>query len=120
MKLNHLNLIVTDVKAAVQFFESYFGFGCTSIKGDNVIAILIGEDGFTLVVMTSKEANQPYPDAFHLGFMLDTPEQIEEVYQKLLAGGISVGRAPAKIRDGYGFYFHFDSILIEVGLIGSR
>jgi catechol-2,3-dioxygenase len=113
MKLNHLNLVVTNVTEAVTFFETYFGFTRTLVKGDGIIALLKGEDDFTLVIMTSKE-NIHYPRAFHLGFMMDTMGKVDELYKKLKAGNIPVD-APGKIRDSYGFYFYFDGIMIEVG-----
>jgi catechol-2,3-dioxygenase len=113
MKLNHLNLVVTNVAEAVAFFETYFGFTCTLVKGDDVIAVLKGEDDFTLVIMTSKE-DIHYPKAFHIGFMMDAMDKVDELYKRLKAGNISVD-APGKIRDSYGFYFHFDGIMIEVG-----
>ncbi len=115
MKLNHLNLIVTDVAAAVIFFETYFDFKCTLTKGDNVIAVLEGENNFTLVVMTQKQGEVSYPPNFHIGFMSDTKEEVDAVHKKLKNGNILLPGEPGKIRDSYGFYFHFDGIMIEVG-----
>ncbi|MEO6722256.1 MAG: VOC family protein [Ferruginibacter sp.] len=115
MKLNHINLVVSNVTEAIAFFETYFNFKCTGIKGDNVVAILKGEDDFTLVIMTSKEGKAVYPGAFHIGFMLDSTNAVTDTYQKLKNGEIAVGQEPGKIRDSFGFYFSFDNIMIEVG-----
>jgi predicted enzyme related to lactoylglutathione lyase len=115
MNLNHINLVVSNVAEAIVFFETYFNFKCTDIKGDNVVAILKGADDFTLVIMTSKEGKAIYPDAFHVGFMLDNTNAVTETYEKLKSGGIAVGQEPRKIRDSFGFYFNFDNIMIEVG-----
>ena len=115
MKLNHINLVVSNVANAINFFESYFNFKCTDIKGDNIVAILKGADDFTLVIMANKEGKAVYPDAFHIGFMLDNPDAVTEVYEKLKSGGIEVGQEPRKIRDSFGFYFTFDTIMLEVG-----
>jgi predicted enzyme related to lactoylglutathione lyase len=115
MNLNHINLVVSNVAAAIIFFETYFNFKCTDIKGDNIVAILKGADDFTLVIMTSKEGNGTYPDAFHIGFMLDNTNAVTETFEKLKNGGIAVGQEPRKIRDSFGFYFNFDNIMIEVG-----
>lgn len=84
------------------------------VKGDNIIAILKGSDNFTLVLMTDKDRNTNYPKNFHIGFMLDTAEQVEEVYKKLKGGNINIENQPGKIRDSFGFYFHFDNVFIEV------
>ena len=115
MKLNHLNLIVTDVAAAVAFFETYFDFKCTLTKGNNVIAVLEGENDFTMVVMTQKQGEVNYPANFHIGFMSGTKEEVDAIYKKLKEGNIPLSGEPGKIRDSYGFYFHFDGIMIEVG-----
>ncbi len=120
MKLNHINLTVSDVARAVQFFESYFGFKCINIKGDTLLAVLTGIDGFELVLMSSKmnrEGQSAYPDAFHIGFKVDNAENVYEIYKKLKDGGIDLEREPRKIRDNFGFYFHFDNIMIEIGTI---
>ena len=114
MKLNHLNLVVVDVAQAVTFFETYFDFLCTEVKGDDKLAVLKGTDDFTLVLMIGKK-EELYPGAFHIGFMLPTVAQVDTVYRKLVQGNISLGQEPRKMRDSYGFYFHFEHIMIEVG-----
>jgi len=115
MKLNHINLVVSNVAEAVTFFETYFNFKCTDIKGDNIVAVLKGADDFTLVIMTNKEGNPIYPDAFHIGFMLDNTKAVTATYENLKRGSIVVGQEPRKIRNSFGFYFNFDNIMIEVG-----
>ncbi|MEI9956542.1 MAG: VOC family protein [Ferruginibacter sp.] len=115
MKLNHINLIVSNVAEAVEFFKSYFNFTCTEIKGDNIIAVLSGTDGFTLVLMKSKEAPIHYPVNFHIGFLLDSEANVIATHSKLKAGGINLTSEPKKIRDSFGFYFSFDEVMIEVG-----
>ncbi len=120
MKLNHLNLIVTNVADAIIFFETYFGFKCTLVKGDNIIAILKDPENFTLVLMTDKAGNLSYPKDFHIGFMLETANQVHETYKKLKDGNINVESEPRKIRDSFGFYFYFENIFIEVGQLSGE
>ncbi|ASK28894.1 glyoxalase/bleomycin resistance/extradiol dioxygenase family protein [Chryseobacterium sp. T16E-39] len=115
MKLNHINLVVANVEKTTQFFETYFGFKCIDVKGDYIVTVLKGEDGFTLVIMKNREGSPVYPEAFHIGFMLDTQEQVNEIYQRLKAGGIVGEQEPRKIRDSFGFYFSFEDLMIEVG-----
>ncbi|HTB52285.1 MAG TPA: VOC family protein [Ferruginibacter sp.] len=118
MHLNHLNLTVTNVSEAIYLFETYFDFKCVATKGNNMIAILKGIDDFELVLMSAtmnQKGNTSYPDAFHIGFMLDDPEYVVKIYKKLKAGGITLEREPKKIRDNFGFYFHFDTLMIEIG-----
>jgi len=118
MYLNHLNLTVTNVSEAIYLFETYFDFKCIEIKGYNMVAVLKGADDFELVLMNAnmnQKGGHSYPDAFHIGFMLDDPQYVTKIYKKLKAGGITLERLPQKIRDNFGFYFHFDNIMIEVG-----
>lgn len=117
MKLNHINLLVTNVAEAIEFFENYFGFACIAVKGNDVISVLKGADGFELVLMSSsmnKKANLEYPENFHIGFKQNTKEAVDDIHNNLMKDGISTGREPGKIRGSYGFYFYFDKIMIEV------
>jgi catechol 2,3-dioxygenase-like lactoylglutathione lyase family enzyme len=118
IKLNHVNLPVTDVAASSRFFEQYFHFKCTSVKGNNMLAIMEGEDGFILVLMAdtfNRNGNNNYPDAFHIGFLVDNHAQVTEVYDRLVDGGIKVTQPPGALRGGYGFYFNAPgNILTEV------
>ncbi len=116
MKLSHLNLPVQNVASAIALFTTHFGFRLQEVKGDNAIAILHGRDGFTLVLMSAvmaKSGSTAYPDAFHIGFLPDSKEQVTTTWQSLKAGGIDAGREPAKIRDTFGFYFEAEGIMIE-------
>ena len=118
IKLNHINLPVTDVVASAKFFEQYFNFKCSGVKGNNMLAIMEGEDGFILVLMAdsfNRDGNNKYPDAFHIGFLVDTHEQVTEVYDRLIKGGVAVTQSPASLRGGYGFYFNAPgNILTEI------
>lgn len=113
MKLNHLNLVVPDPASIIHLFETCFGFVCREIRGEHALAILQGADGFTLVLMKSEEA---YPKAFHIGFMLNTEEEVAEAHRRLTASGVDAGPGPRVIRGSFGFYFTIDNLMIEVGL----
>jgi hypothetical protein len=99
----------------LELFEACFGFVREEIKGNNAIAIAKDDTGFTLVLMTDKNGAVEYPRNFHFGFFVDSPVEVEQVHTRLKQYGIELQDAPARIRDTYGFYFHFDSMLIEVG-----
>lgn len=118
IKLNHINLPVADVSVGSQFFEQYFNFKSSGVKGNNMLAVLEGEDGFILVLMAdsfNRNGDNNYPDAFHIGFLVDSHEQVTEVYDRLIKGGIDVAQSPGSLRGGYGFYFNAPgNILTEV------
>jgi hypothetical protein len=115
MKLNHLSLAVPEVAATATFLGKFFGFKTEDIKGNNVIAVLRGEDNFILVLTTLRQGESPYPSDFHFGFILNTETEVLAKYEQLVAAGMEIPRAPAKIRNSYAFYFHMPgNIMMEV------
>lgn len=121
MKLNHVNLPVDNVAESAAFFERFFDFKCTEVKGDNMLAVLKGEDDFTLVLMSAvfnKNGNAVYPDAFHIGFLFDEKDKVKSVYDRLKSGGVPLGQEAGNLRGGYGFYFNAPgNILTEVSCL---
>jgi len=115
MTINHLNLVVNDVVRSVNFFEKHFEFRCELTKGENVIAVLTNSENFTLVLMSSKNADTAYPKDFHIGFMLKNSIEVDTLHEKLVADQITISQSPRKIRNSYAFYFWFDNLFIEVG-----
>ena len=95
MSLKHLNIAVPDVVQTKAFFETYFGFRCHELKGDNVIAILEDHDGFILTISNFTKTEIPhYPADFHVGFVQQNPEQVMGMYQTMKSDGIDVGKEP--------------------------
>jgi len=114
MTINHLNLVVENVRRTRELFEVYFGFRCNVVKGDDAISILQNDAGFVLVLMTDRNAGISCPRNFHFGIILDDGTAVDHLHEQLNAGGIDAGPAPRKIRDSHAFYFHFDTLFIEV------
>lgn len=118
MQLNHLNLTVPHVESTRLFFETYFNFQCVNVKGDHLLAVLIGTDGFILTLMSetfNKNGNSSYPQNFHFGFILDSKEEVNALYERLKENKLPIEHEPGKIRNSYGFYFYFDNLFIEIG-----
>ena len=113
--LNHLNLCVPDVLDARQFFETYFDFRCVDIKGD-ALAVLEGQNGFTLVLSNfTKDVMPVYPDAFHIGFIVERTDQVHAIYERLQQGGIEMEHEPRTMRGSLIFYCYAPgAILLEV------
>src|SRR5262245_10863289 len=83
MKLNHLNLTVTDVCEAHQFLEKYFGLRSMGEPNDNM-AGLHDDDGLALVLMKGGQTTEvKYPASFHIGFRQESEEKVNEIYQRL-------------------------------------
>ncbi|GAB4028568.1 VOC family protein [Spirosoma gilvum] len=118
MSLKHLNLAVPDVVQTKAFFETYFGFQCQELKGDNVIAILEDPNGFILSISNFSKTETPhYPTDFHVGFVQDTPEQVMALYQQMKVDGIEVGKEPRNYNGRGTMSFYVEApgkVLVEV------
>lgn len=99
MKLNHLNLTVSDVPASQKFLETYFDMTCIGSRG-NGFAVLFDDDGFVLTLMKGKEIS--YPGTFHIGFPQSNKEEVDKINQRLKADGFDI--APPQQLHAYTFY----------------
>jgi catechol 2,3-dioxygenase-like lactoylglutathione lyase family enzyme len=119
LKLNHVNLTVSDVRGLSDFFERGFGFTVTEQRGNGRFAVLEGMDGFILILMYGKDgAHTSYPALFHLGFLVGEEEQVREVYRRLKEAGYEAPAPEILERGGgptFGFYCKAPGgILVEV------
>jgi catechol 2,3-dioxygenase-like lactoylglutathione lyase family enzyme len=100
VKLNHVNLTVTDVRAAAAFLERYFGL--ENQGGNAGMAFLSDGDGFVLSLMKGKASAVSYPSTFHVGFFVESEETVDRVHARLTEDGFA---PPAPERHhAYGFY----------------
>lgn len=99
MKLNHINLTVTDVNAAREFLEKYFYLQTKSTHSDS-FAVLIDEDGLLLALMKGAQVN--YPKSFHIGFEQESEDRVNEINQRLRDDGFDV--KPPKRAHRWTFY----------------
>jgi catechol 2,3-dioxygenase-like lactoylglutathione lyase family enzyme len=115
MKLNHLDLQVSDVTRARTFFETHFGFTCTYQRKEQ-LAVLEDDDGFAFGVSNLFGSPPPsYPRDFHLGFILETEADVRRTYARLREAGVELKTEVS--RGGPNVYFMCagpDGIGIEV------
>jgi catechol 2,3-dioxygenase-like lactoylglutathione lyase family enzyme len=119
MQLNHLNLCVHDLTEACTFFQNNFDLQLLERKKD-AIAVMSDEHGFTLVLSNPRafgydQELQAYPGGFHIGFIQETSEQVDQAHRRLAAAGIQLSQEPKNMRGSYGFYFTaLNDLLIEI------
>jgi len=115
MRLNHLNLTVPDVRRTREFFETYFGFRCVAERGRDALAVLTDDSGFiSSLNKFDKAAKVEYPGAFHIGFMQESRERVDEIYQRLTSGGCDA-EPPREFHGAWTFYFRAPGgFLVEV------
>lgn len=121
MHLNHLNLAVPNVRQTREFFETYFGFRCIAAPGRDILANLVDESGFLLNLSNFDKATEvEYPSGFHIGFMQDSREQVDEIHARLKAGGFEV-EPPREYHGAWTFYFRAPGgFVVEVQYLHRR
>jgi catechol 2,3-dioxygenase-like lactoylglutathione lyase family enzyme len=100
MQLKHANLVTPDVAATAEFFQRFFGFEIVDQRG-NALAVMRGEDNFVLTLMKLKKSDPDrYPQTFHIGFYVDSPELVQAKHSELAAAGLSPGEVETTDRGG--------------------
>lgn len=117
MKLNHINLTVTDVQEASNFLVNYFGM--RSMGGNKGMSFLTDDEnewGFVLTLMKATKGTQSkYPGTFHIGFFIESKETVDKLHRRLKQDGFDVP-APEDTGHSYGFYVNAPGgFTVEVG-----
>lgn len=112
MKLNHLDLQVPDVVATAALFEEMLALRIESNRASPAIAILSDGHGFTLVLQRRSD-EQPFPEGFHFGFLVDAVDAVRAFRAKAHARGLDVSDV---IENGRGTlcYWRVAGLLVEV------
>jgi len=118
-RLNHVNLAVSNVPELTRFFQQAFGFRLVAQRGVGTFSVLVGDDGFALVLSHDKSVDQDtYPKLFHVGFLVASAEEVRQQHQRITDAGFDAP-VPAILRRGgsptYGFYCHAPGgVMVEV------
>ena len=105
MRLNHLNLTVSDVQEAHAFLRKHFGL--RDMGGNNNIAFLTDDNGLVLTLTSMKlggETEVKYPATFHIGFIQDGEERVNALNRRLKEDGFDVP-PPSRQHGSWTFYF---------------
>ena len=107
MKLNHLNLTVTDAAETAGFLTKYFGL--RHIDGappaSATMAFLTDENSMVLSMFRGKRGVEvEYPGIFHIGFIQESEEQVTQINERLRSDGYAVGK-PSRLHGSWTFYF---------------
>lgn len=92
LHMNHVNLCVADVPRSRAFFERYFGFRLLVEKGADTFVGLVDDGGMILAISNFNHAKTvQYPPLFHVGFFLDSDDEVNAVHDRLAADGLEPG-----------------------------
>ena len=113
MKVNHLHLMVPDVRAAAAFFAKYFEL--REAGGNAGLTVLLDDDGFVLTLMKmGSKSTGAYPANFHVGFFVADEAQVDAINRRMKHDGLAV--EPPKREHAYSFYVSAPGgVLVEVG-----
>lgn len=120
MKLNHINLGVSDVAQAVDIFGRFFGLVSAGggMPVNDQMAFL--KDDVGALVSVFRVPDPQYPKVFHIGFLQDAPEQVRAVYAELTEAGFDIA-PPAENHGRLTFYFNTPfGVVIEVESLFNR
>jgi catechol 2,3-dioxygenase-like lactoylglutathione lyase family enzyme len=101
MRLNHINLTVSDVRAASDFLEKYFGL--RPMGGNAGMAFLFDDEELVLTLMRGNESTVKYPPTFHIGFFVAGEDEVDAIHRRLTEDGYDAP-PPERHNHGYGFY----------------
>jgi catechol 2,3-dioxygenase-like lactoylglutathione lyase family enzyme len=105
MILSHLNLAVSDVQQARAFLMKYFGLDPEGKPGNDTIAFLRDDNGMVLTLTNiDRTAEVRYPATFHIGFIQQSREKVDEINRRLKEDGFDVD-PPQKLHGSWTFYF---------------
>jgi len=102
MKLNHINLGVTDVPGTVALLETYFGLRRVEGMPQTPGMSFVHDDNAALISLFKvNDAN--YPKIFHIGFLQDSKAKVDEIHEKLRLGGFE----PGEPKEEFGRYVYY-------------
>lgn len=118
MRINHLDLQVTDVHASVDFFEKFFGLELQSSRNSPALAILGDGHGFVLVLQRRDAV--VYPPGFHIGFLVDDIETVHAHHARARAAGLRISDVEVNGRGTLTYCVAPDGYYVEVSCPRAR
>ncbi len=90
MRLNHIDLQVSNIDAATAFFETFFGPRCT-YRRQGQIALLEDDTGLAFGLSNLHNSPPPvYPPDFHIGFAQENVRQVRDMYERVKDAGVEI------------------------------
>ncbi len=107
--LRHLALRVRDVKVSQAFYERHFEMKVVWQPDSDNVYLSTGEDNLALHQVPTQElekfASSPNHPLDHLGFLMESADKVNALYQEVDAQGVTIVHLPKQHRDGsFSFY----------------
>jgi lactoylglutathione lyase len=88
MKLDHINLTVSNVLETGGFLKEYFGYADAFEDNNAGMAVLRDAEGSHINLM--KGSNATYPKYFHIGFDPGSEANVNAIYERLTNTGLKI------------------------------
>ncbi len=107
--LRHLALRVKDVQASQRFYEGIFGMKVVWHPDAENVYLSTGLDNLALHQYPKEDVGRLAPAHLqpldHLGFLMATPEDVEDFFREVSEQGVTIVKPLRKHRDGsFSFY----------------
>ncbi|MEX0828979.1 MAG: VOC family protein [Nitrospirales bacterium] len=107
--LRHLALRVRDVQVSQAFYERFFDMKEVWHPDPDNVYLSTGVDNLALHQVPAEDlekfASPPHHPLDHFGFLMDSPDSVNALFQEVIAQGATIVHPPKQHRDGsFSFY----------------
>jgi len=105
MKLNHLNLTVSNVLETHRFLQKHFGLEGLGGEPSEAMGFLSDDNGLVLSLFRAAKGTEvKYPPGFPIGFVQEGEEGVDRINRRRREQRFEVAKA-ARLRGSWTFYF---------------
>jgi catechol 2,3-dioxygenase-like lactoylglutathione lyase family enzyme len=114
--LRHVALNVRSVAKSVEFYSAVLGMKLEWMPDPENAYLTSGHDNLALHQLPEGSEPGPVQSVHHIGFVVRSPDDVDEWARRVRAHGIALAAEPKTHRDGArSFYFHDpDGLLIQL------
>ncbi len=118
--LRHVALKVTNLEASKTFYQTWFGMRIVWEPDAENVYMSSGIDNLALhqipneQIPAYRQGHGQFLD--HVGFIMESPESVDRLYERVVEEGVEIIHHPKRHRDGsYSFYLADpDRIVIQI------
>jgi len=106
--MRHVALFVTDLAACEHYYVDLLGMSVEWRPDNDNVYLTSGNDNLALH-RASKDFDTSGPQKLdHIGFIINTPEQVDEWFEFLQHHNVKIRQAPRTHRDGARSFYCYD------------
>lgn len=106
--MRHVALFVSDLDACEHFYVELLGMNVEWRPDPDNVYLTSGNDNLALHRATAEQAPASGQKLDHIGFIIPTPEQVDQWYDFLGAHNVKIRQPPRTHRDGARSFYCYD------------